>query len=96
MSNNRTTCITSYTTTPRLPTQRPTQSNATATPYEQTPLPSLYYTLILYPLYDHHQIPVRRYGGGYTATGHSLVLLLFYGLAVAKITASGMVDLTLV
>ena len=25
----------------------------------------------------HHQIPLRRYGGGYTATGHSLLFLLF-------------------
>ena len=26
---------------------------------------------------NHHQIPLRRYGGGYTATGHSLLFLLF-------------------
>ena len=27
--------------------------------------------------FNHHQIPLRRYGGGYTATGHSLLFLLF-------------------
>ena len=26
---------------------------------------------------NHHQIPLRRYGGGYTAAGHSLLSLLF-------------------
>ena len=54
-------------------------------------LPCLRFTL--YSLYsllgsNHHQIPLWRYGGGYTATGHSLLFLLFTLYSLHKIQST--------
>ena len=42
--------------------------------------------------FNHHQIPLRRYGGGYTATGHSLLYLLFtlYSLHAPCLESTGL------